>query len=93
MNNGLVLRVVTVEPAPLNQMTFHYQVVSRASKDIDKEGFYQSMRLRSANWACDNPELVPLLQRGITICFSYWGSDNGLISDIKVTGSECKINS
>lgn len=70
------------------ELVYHY-VKNASSNQFDSKKFTEKLRPQVITSACRNPRLRIFLAEGVSVRYSFRGSDNQLIGDILVTPSKC----
>jgi hypothetical protein len=72
-----------------NTLTYHYQIVGMNPSMIDPATIYKRMRPQLVSQACASPDMKPFFQNGVTVAYSYTGSNNIMLARIEVTPNDC----
>ena len=72
-----------------HSLTYHYQIVDMNPTEIDSASIYKRMRPQLVSQAFASPEMKPFFQNGVTVVYSYAGSNNITLARIEVTPNDC----
>lgn len=71
-------------------LTYHYRMVNYYAEELDSEAFEAAIRDDATKKLCESPETRdPLLKNGVTIRFSYFGTDREPITSFDTTPADC----
>ena len=71
------------------QLTYHYQIINKNSFELTPSAMYKRMRPQLIRDACSSEDMKVFFQNGVTVSYSYLGSDNIMITNIALTPSDC----
>lgn len=79
----------STQAGPGRAFTYHYTVVTARAAEVDAAKFYEYMAPRLQNSVCTNPDMTIFFKSGVTISYSYRGSDGRYIHKIVLTPRDC----
>jgi hypothetical protein len=82
-------RLDRVTAGPGKRLTYSYTLVNRESAKIDVEAFNAGMQPVLRTSVCGRPGMQALVKNGVTLVYSYRGSDGKFVSMIEVIPQHC----
>lgn len=71
-------------------LTYHYRMVNYRADDLDPDAFADAIRDEAQQKLCTTPQTRdPLLKKGVTVRFSYFGNEGDLIASFDTTPADC----
>jgi len=77
---------------PGRRLNSNYTIVTEVAssfRDIDKASLLKYMQSRLTPEACVQPSLQYIIKDGVTLGYSYHGSDGGAIGEFDITAKDC----
>ena len=71
------------------EMTYTNTMINRSSQELKGTAFIKIMKSHIKNGACSNPKVIPMLRNGVSLIYSYKGSDNIYIGQFTIKPSDC----
>jgi hypothetical protein len=71
------------------QLTYHYTIVTLRSADVNKADFEKAMQPQLKKKLCESNEMKNFLKNGVSIAYSYRGSDAQPVGNFKYAPSDC----
>lgn len=84
-------RLESIQAGPGRAFTYHYTIVTARAAEIDTAEFYRAMSSRLRNGVCTSPDMQVLFKNGVTVSYSYRGSDGRHVTKVAVTPRHCGI--
>lgn len=84
-------RLDTTQAGPGRAFTYHYTMVTARASEIDTTVFYRAMSSHLRNSVCTNPDMQVFFQNGVTVSYSYRGSDGRHVTKVVITPRDCGI--
>ncbi len=81
----------STQAGPGRAFTYHYTIVTARAADVDTMGFYQAMSSHLRNSVCSSQDMQVFLKNGVTVSYSYRGSDGRHISKVVIKPRDCGI--
>ena len=81
----------STQAGPGRAFTYHYTIITARAADVDTAGFYQAMSSHLRNSVCTSPDMQVFFKNGVTVSYSYRGSDGRHISKVAITPRDCGI--
>jgi hypothetical protein len=79
----------TTSAGPGRKFTYHYTIVSARGSEIDAAYFNKTMAGQLRSSVCSSQDLQIFLKHGVTLSYSYRGSDGRPFSTIDIAPQMC----
>lgn len=86
-----VTRWETTQAGPGRAFTYHYTIVTARAAEIDTTEFYRAMSSHLRNSVCTSPDMQVFFKNGVTISYSYRGSDGRHVTKVAITPRDCGV--
>ncbi len=83
-------RLDQVSAGPGPRLTYSYTLIHRAGVSVDVEQFNAGMQPQLRRSVCSQSNMAGLLRAGVSLAYSYRGSDGKFVSLIEVSPQHCK---
>lgn len=82
----------TSQAGPGRRLTYNYTIVSARAAEIDSTFFYQAMSSHLRSSVCTKPDMQIFFKHGVTLSYSYRGSDGGYVGKVDISPRDCGIS-